>query len=138
MLFRSLKKANILDGINKFVWIEDVEYWEYFESGVKKLFEYLRCNNEIDKVLINKIYYSSFDSDGVFFDNQNSIKKQNKTLDKAYSIISKYIGDDQFIVYPEHLFVADPNHHWGRSPLHYIKDFYNESFNRLKQYDAKL
>lgn len=126
-----LKKAKVISSSSQMINAEMKVFWVRFEEGLRLLLDALDKKGHLDSLILNKLYLSEKDADNIDFDNQSYISKQNEHLDKAYSIASKYLNRNQFIVYDENLFVGDPNHKWGRDPMHYIPAFYEDSYSQL-------
>lgn len=126
-----LKKAKVISSSNQMINAEMKDFWVRFEEGLRLLLDALDKKGHLDSLILNKLYLSEKDSDNIDFDNQSYIFKQNEHLEKAYSIAGKYLNHNQFIVYDENLFVGDPNHKWGRDPMHYIPAFYEDSYSQL-------
>lgn len=112
-------------------------YWELWEAGFNKLVSFLRENNLLKKLLIQKLYWATVDENGEILNNQNIIEQQNKLLARAYSIVEKHIGDTYFIEYSESEFIAAKEHKWGKSPIHYIDNLYMKAFSQIKNYQVK-
>lgn len=108
-------------------------FWYFWEQGLLNVLNGLRKINMLEKLYIQKLYWATYDNEGALLPNQENIVLQNKYLDRAYKIAERYIDPDNFIIYDNAYFVSDKNHKWGLSPIHYIKDFYHESFLKFKE-----
>ena len=47
------------------------------------------------------------------------------------SILAEYLKAEQFLEYDKKFFVANSEHRWGRDPMHYIYDFYHNSYEKI-------
>lgn len=111
------------------------EYWRLFEIGIDILIKNLKLSRSLDKLRVNKIFLATHYSDGELLENVENISKENQILQRIYDLISTKVNQEKlFIDYPEELFVADKDHHWGKAPMHFVKDFYryaNKKFSNL-------
>ena len=112
------------------------EFYRLWELGFKHFIEHCASLNVVNKILINKVYWSETVDDGQKIMNYDieKIKLNNMILDRLYQIVENYLPDGQFIEYPDTVFVAKRQHKWGVMPFHYIDDFYDLSFEKLKEF----
>lgn len=106
-------------------------YWEHLTQGIKLFIEYLHSIDSLEKLLINKVYLAEKDSDNNGFDNISTIKQQNDLLDRIYRFLGGFINSSQILESDSSLLIAAVEHQWGRSPMHYIPDFYNNLYNKI-------
>lgn len=126
-----LKRTGIIRSTHKMISYENDLFWDKFKQGLDRLFEYMEVNNKLKTVYINKLYLAQIDSSEEVFKNQEYIESQNECLDKAYNILKGYLKPEQFLSYDQDLFIANPDHRWGKDPMHFIDEFYITSYNKL-------
>lgn len=106
---------------------DDDLYYQGFEKGFLDFLNYV--GNHKNRIKIIKTFWAKVDTQGKTLEKPSiqTIEKQNRKLEKLYSIASKYLNNYQFIeIAPESL-VVDSEHKWGPAPFHYSKDFYDEA-----------
>lgn len=116
----------------------DELFWYFWEKGLLCVLDTLKNINKLDRLYIQELYWATHDNGGNLLSNQNNIFIQNKYLDRAYKIAKSHLDEDHFIVYNKDLFVSDVNHKWGLSPIHYIKEFYRESFFQFRELENNI
>jgi hypothetical protein len=105
-------------------------------QGMQKLFAFLRERNKLDRVIINKVFWSSkFDKDSEtsFPVARAFIDKANAELDWMYDALSHELPEHQFISFPPSLLTADEQHRWGVSPFHYSEGYYVEALSQIRK-----
>lgn len=103
----------------------DTERNARWQNGIEKLLASASARNV--PVVLNRAYWASADMEGKEFDPQ-SVKAGNDLLHELYqSIADKVLTID----YEDRLVIGDPHHVWGRSPFHYIPEFYQHTLARL-------
>ncbi|GAA5098806.1 DUF6270 domain-containing protein [Wohlfahrtiimonas larvae] len=107
---------------------DSVLYWENFKKGLDIFLEFLSDNNRLHKLLINKIYLATHDDSGKAFDD---VGPQNDFLDRIYDLLSNSLDNSQILEYDQAHFIAKSDHHWGRSPMHFIDDFYHDCYQKI-------
>lgn len=130
-----LKKTGLISSKNQRLCVKDDAFWDKFKEGLDHLFLRLQSLNKLRGVVVNELYLATADFLGEKFSNQEYIYSQNRYLEKAYDIMKGYIDKSNFISYDPKLFVANPDHRWGRDPMHYKDEFYIESYNKLRGLD---
>ncbi|MBV2208071.1 MAG: hypothetical protein KUL77_00715 [Thermomonas sp.] len=98
------------------------EFFLKWVSGWTTLRKALKQTNQLSKVLINCINWSKFDNCNEFFSNSQYINIANSDLNRKYNFLTSELNSNQFIKYPEELFVSDSKHRWGRTPFHFKKE----------------
>lgn len=105
------------------------EYYEYWEKGWQKFVSALKELGCLDRLRINKVYWAAkternepylpqFDSD--------MIQAMNIFLDRLYLRMEEDLMAQQFYVFPKELMLGADEHVWGKSPFHYIDDYYKK------------
>ncbi len=108
-----------------------VDLWRI---GAKRFIKELHESGKLNKLVINKVFWSRKNSEGNSLDSPDTrtIDEANQFLENRYSDLKEYAEGCRFISYPEHLFRADVGHKWGASPFHYEKNLYIETLRQLK------
>ena len=105
-----------------------------WEHGWCRLIELLTQRGILDRLRVNRVYWSSTHEDGSNFSPNFSaeiISKANHFLERLYKRMEKDLIRRNFIVYPEQLLVGSVSHPWGSSPYHYVKGFYKFMIDNL-------
>ncbi|OYQ81597.1 hypothetical protein B9T19_02700 [Ignatzschineria sp. F8392] len=126
-----LQKSKILTSKNKIISPDTEVYWEYFKQGLKIFVSHLELTGNLEKLLINKVYLATKDELGEDFSNLDKINKQNDFLSRVYDLLDNYISSNQYLEYSSKLFTGAVNHPWGKNPMHFIPEFYEESYNKI-------
>ena len=111
------------------------KYFELWEKGWVALIDALKRKNYVHKLLINKAYWAESDSDGADFNDnyrEGWIERNNAFLSKMYDRMSCDINGFQFLQVAPALMIADKGHKWGRSPFHYVPDFYQDLVTHIR------
>lgn len=128
---KTLQSNKSLSSKNKIVKAFSEEFFLKWVSGWIALSKILKQTNQLNKVLINCINWAKIDDRGERFPNEEYINQVNIDLNKKYNFLSSQLSSNQFIKYPEDLFVAKSNHKWGRTPFHFQKEVDLFFINRL-------
>lgn len=126
-----LKKTKLITSKNRVIRADSDEFWELLEQGIDILLNFLKAKSLLNKLIVNKIYLAKFDSDGQAIGDSDLIDQQNLFLEKIYIHLSKLIKPTQFLEYNNDLFVGATEHQWGRSPMHYIPEFYESCYKKI-------
>ncbi|MFM5208327.1 DUF6270 domain-containing protein [Aeromonas hydrophila] len=112
------------------------EMYSLWELAWKKFISLMEKLNAKDKVIINAVTWTKITSDNLFFDGiytEAYLDSANRYLQKIYQRISIDIPSEQFIAVPEELNIASVDHRWGKSPFHYIDDYYIHLASEIKK-----
>ncbi|MFJ6453411.1 DUF6270 domain-containing protein [Paenarthrobacter sp. NPDC091669] len=93
------------------------------ETGIARRFQGIQALlNVVDpkKIVVNRVYWATVDTDGVPFPRSRWFDRNNKLLYDLYQEIGKAPGV-RFIDYPGGAPMAAPDHRWGRQPYHYTQ-----------------
>ncbi|WP_200627017.1 DUF6270 domain-containing protein [Pseudomonas sp. LAM2023] len=104
-------------------------------QGMQKLFTFLRDRNKLDRVVINKVFWSST------FEKENDthlpvapalIEKANAELSWMYEVLAHELAEHQFMNFSPALLTAAEQHKWGVSPFHYCEGYYAEALMQVR------
>lgn len=126
-----LKKTKLVTSKNRIISVDSAEYSDLFYQGLDMFIDFLRDNNLLNKLIVNKIYLAKVDSNGASLGDEGIIDRQNNFLKKIYDYLSTKINASQFLKYDYDLFIGAAEHQWGRSPMHYISSFYENCYEKL-------
>lgn len=105
-------------------------------QGMQKLFAFLKDRNKLDRVIINKVFWSSRfekDSNTIFPVAPAFIEKANAELNWMYEVLSHELAEHQFMSFSPSLLTADEQHRWGISPFHYCEGYYVEALTQIRK-----
>ena len=108
------------------------EWFEEWKKGCLEFIKLAKENNLLNKIILNKVYWTAFLNQNEQFYNIEQVNKANKFLDKQYDFIEKFIGENNTIVYSKSLLFANKKHIWGLSPFHYVDELYLSMLLQLK------
>ncbi|EQB2602511.1 DUF6270 domain-containing protein [Aeromonas salmonicida] len=103
------------------------EMFSLWELAWKKLISLMEKINAKDKIIINAVSWTKRTSDNLSFDGiytETYLDSANRYLQKIYKRIAIDIPGEQFVTVPGELNIASAEHRWGKSPFHYIDDYY--------------
>lgn len=90
---------------------------------------------DLDKVKINKVYWSDIatdEQDTIKLNEKWDIEKNNAKLDVMYEYVENILPPSSIIEVDKSLLIADSNHKWGLSPFHYTDDYYRKMLEIIK------
>lgn len=99
------------------------EFFEIWLTGWRRFVEIMVSAGRLDRVVVNRTHWASGTSGGVLF-SRFRVPERNEFLDRMYREIEVSIPIDQFIDYPKRVLLGSDSHKWGRSPFHYVDEFY--------------
>lgn len=105
-----------------------------WEQGWKEFVELMYEQDSLDKVYLNKVYWAEETVTGDNFEpgyTKNSIYAMNMFLDRLYSIAEQSIPPENIMYFSKNLMVGADEHQWGRSPFHYVDEYYESALNFL-------
>lgn len=110
-------------------------HWELWEAGWEKVMAALKEQGLIDRVVINKVYWTSRIDDEILKRNNKSfsehvIEKNNTLLNNIYKRIEKDLNAWQFMDFGDDL-IACSKHQWGIAPFHYTEDYYKLALKKV-------
>ncbi|QPF37853.1 hypothetical protein H0S58_13005 [Acinetobacter sp. TTH0-4] len=102
------------------------QFMKFWTQGIDLFFERLKSKNMLDKVRIQRAYWSNNLDNGLKIETYTDdvIRKENVKLDHMYIYLEKYLSPEQFISIPSELLLIKADHQWGVSPFHFIDDYY--------------
>ena len=126
------------------------KHFKLWEQGWSSFVNHLSILGVLDRVRVQKTFWCSKDEVGAYYDN-NGIDIANNYLEKLYLTIQEDLSPNQFVVPSKINLLGSVNHKWGKSPFHYISNYYEEvlellteslpskdTFKRQKSYDPYI
>jgi len=112
-----------------------IEKFVLWQKGWNKTVSILRKQNALHKLVVNRVYWASKDSQGNdLLDTKASlIKVANIQLDRMYDYITEHDSDVTFLTYPRGMLTADVEHKWGVAPFHYQQQTYVHTLKQLQR-----
>lgn len=106
-----------------------------WESAWIELISILKVINSVDKIRIIKNYWAHRTNDhsgfaGIY--TSEHIEMANNYFDRIYDRISMDVSSGQFISPTRDLEIASAQHRWGKTPFHYIDEYYLSLLAELK------
>ncbi len=129
-----LKKYNNNRVINS----DTEEFYKMWVDGWRKFIKIMKENGQLEKVVLNKVYWAETTISGVNFEptyQKNKIDKMNDFLNKLYLIAEKDVLPQNVIKHSKKVMVGADKHQWGLSPFHYIENYYQDSLEFLGNLD---
>lgn len=112
--------------------IDETFYYSLFKSSILEFQAFIHARSPQTRVVLNSCrnarFWRSVDSFGYF--NQDSIDKQNKRWDRLEEIFEQIVGPEK-ITSGMKILLGDPNHPWGRGPVHFTSGFYRGTSDAL-------
>lgn len=112
---------------NRIVKPNTEEFYNLWERGWSVFFDKVKRSNLEHKIFINETYWAQETSDGNSFSpafSDDQIIAANHMLSRLYKRIAADISGTQFIIPDEQYVIGAEQHRWGRSPFHYVDDYY--------------
>jgi hypothetical protein len=101
-------------------------------AGLERLVAQCRATGRMQKIMINKVCWSSTTLDGSPDATPPAqIAQANTYLERQYAHCARLIPAAQFITYDPDLLRSDPDHRWGLAPYHYGPAFYDSTLEQL-------
>lgn len=123
-----------VDKVGRVVQSNTDEFFEFWKSGWDKFIILAKKYNFLQKILINKVFWTNKTSAGqsVLSNNYQAwIDKNNMWLDRLYNYIEKN-QDIRVLEYNKTLLKADSDHKWGLQSYHYDKPVYLHLIQYMK------
>jgi len=111
------------------------QYLTLWREGIDNLFSVIDARADLDKVKINKVYWSDIatdEQDTIKLNEKWDIEKNNAKLDAMYEYVENILPSSSIIEVDKRLLIADSNHKWGLSPFHYTDDYYRKMLEIIK------
>lgn len=111
------------------------QYLMLWRKGIDNLLSVIDARADLDKVRINKVYWSDIateEQDTIKLNEKWDIEKNNAKLDAMYEYVEKILPSSSIIEVDKSLLIADSNHKWGLSPFHYTDDYYRKMLEIIK------
>ncbi len=110
------------------------EFFDMWEQGWKQFIELMQDMGQLEKVILNKVYWAE---ETVSSDNFEPIYSKDKTqqmnifLDKLYAIAEQSLPSENIMQFSKKVMIGADEHQWGLSPFHYISEYYEEALSLL-------
>lgn len=115
-----LKRSKIIENPVKIA-PDSEQFFQLWEKGLLEILKLV----DYKKIIINNVYWTPYLDNGEKVSSPQRIVYCNGIVSRLYNIAKKYIPPNQFVDYPQDIFVADSKHKWGKSPFHYTQDVYD-------------
>lgn len=115
-------------------------FFEYWERGWQRLLALLRQHGLVDRVKVNRVFWSSAHEDGSPFGAGQTparIAVANAYLERLYRRLEADLPPRHFVRFPAALMRGALNHRWGSSPFHYVEGFYRYMASALPTRPAR-
>ena len=99
------------------------EFLVGWEEGRRRFVAEARAAGVLDRVVVHQARWAERCADGTRFDHQASADA-NLLLEHMYDRLRRDLAPEQFLRVPVRLVVGDPDHRWGRAPVHYVEEYY--------------
>lgn len=106
------------------------EYSRRWEAGLVELLKYVPK----EKIIINDVHWASETDAGESISSPERISFCESVINGLYGVAKKHIPSNNFVNYPEDIFLADGGHKWGKAPFHYVRPVYDYFIDFLKAY----
>ncbi len=110
-------------------------YLTLWREGVDNLLSVIDATVGLDKVKINKVYWSDIatdEQDSIKLNEKWQIERNNAKLNAMYEYVESILPSSSIIEVDKSLFIADSNHKWGLSPFHYTEEYYRKMLEIIK------
>jgi hypothetical protein len=86
-------------------------------------------------VLVHRVFWASHDTAGEPLDDLEITERNNRWLDRAYTLLEEALGDRAVasVEVDASLRVANPDHRWSLGPFHYVDEYYTELSDRIRK-----
>jgi hypothetical protein len=95
-------------------------------------FERLMTELDGKHVVLNRVFWAEKFPDGEDAGSRGWILHNNAVLQRLYELVDRY-WTIPVIDYPRDIWIADPDHRWGRAPYHYTSSVYAHGAGALKR-----
>ncbi|MFE4465524.1 DUF6270 domain-containing protein [Oerskovia sp. NPDC056781] len=112
-----------------------VDFLTAWEAGRRRLMAEATAAGVADRIIVHQARWAERSADGARFDHQSSAEA-NHLLEYMYGRLRLDLAPHQFVRVPAHLVVGDPDHRWGRSPVHYVEEYYRTFLDLLDRATA--
>lgn len=110
------------------------EFYRLWEQGWYALITKLDSLGKRGALRINKVFWSNQSENGESYlptYNQRYIQAANRFLEKLYRQMAQDLPEDQFYIFQDDLLVGADMHKWGRSPFHFVEQYYKQLISKL-------
>ncbi|MFF2622001.1 DUF6270 domain-containing protein [Oerskovia jenensis] len=103
-----------------------------WEAGRRRFMVEARAAGLIDRIVVHQARWAEVCADGTRFDHL-ATADANELLEHMYGRLRQDLAPHQFVRVPARLAVGDPEHRWGRSPVHYTEEYYRAFLDLLAE-----
>lgn len=110
------------------------EFFSLWERGWAALLAALAAGGRLDRLRINKAFWSERDAEGADYAPaypRERIAGANAFLRRLYQRMAEDLPGGQFLEFEPGLLVGAAEHRWGRCPFHYAPEYYASLLARL-------
>jgi hypothetical protein len=107
-----------------------IDFLMAWEAGRRRFMAEARAAGLAGRIVVHQARWAERCADGTPFDYQASAEA-NHLLEYMYGRLRRDLAPHQFVRVPAHLAVGDPDHRWGRSPVHYVEEYYRTFLDLL-------
>ena len=101
-----------------------------WEAGRRRFMEEARGAGVLDRIVVHEALWAERCADGTSFD-YDAVAAANHLLQFMYARLRRDLAEEQFLRVPERFVLGDPDHRWGRSPVHYVPEYYRTFLDLL-------
>ncbi|RXR26901.1 hypothetical protein EQW78_03045 [Oerskovia turbata] len=112
-----------------------IDFLMAWEAGRRRFVAEARAAGLLDRIVVHQARWAEQCADGTRFDYKASADA-NHLLEYMYGRLRLDLAPHQFVRVPVHLVVGDPDHRWGRSPVHYVEGYYRSFLDLLDRATA--
>jgi hypothetical protein len=126
---------------HKIIARDSQKFFKMWEEGWHNFIELMVAKDNMNKVILNKVYWAEETISGDTFKPvypKNKIKEMNKFLNRLYKIAEQSILPKNIIHFSDKILLGADKHKWGRSPFHYIPEYYKSALNFLNNWKRDL
>ena len=110
------------------------EYFQHWEAGWSLLIHKLKEFGLLSKVRLNCAFWAESTAEGSTFEpafTPKKIEEANAWLNRFYERAKIDLTSDQLVVFDKKLILGNEKHQWGKSPFHYVDQFYLEALRSM-------
>ena len=101
-----------------------------WEAGRRRFMEEARGAGVLDRIVVHEALWAERCADGTSFDYE-AVAAANHLLQFMYARLRRDLAEEQFLRVPAQFVVGDPDHRWGKSPVHYVPEYYRTFLDLL-------
>lgn len=116
-------------------------FFDRWEEGWRTFVAMLDAQGRLKALVVNEVYWAQVCSDDTDFApaySQNDIAQANAFLHRQYARMRQDLTDEQFLQFDPKLLVGAIDHQWGKSPFHYVGEYYISLLDRIERYVTQV